>query len=610
MTETDGFWHLPLSAQMQGDKIRFRVWAEKPQTVEVVLFEGEKEIAAHPLQVDEDKYWVTLLDNLGAGTQYMYRLDGKTLRPDPVSRYQPKGVHGVSEVIQACKFKWTDANWRGIPASKIVLYEAHVGTFTPEGTFNSFMAKLDYLKDLGVNTIEIMPLSAFPGERGWGYDGVYPFAPAQCYGHPDDFKKLIDEAHKRGLAIILDVVYNHFGPDGCYLRDYSQEYFTKAYSTPWGEGINFAHPQVRYFFVQNALYWAHEFHLDGFRLDATHAIQDDSPVHILAEIQQAVQSSLPPERHFVIYAEDNRNEVRLIEKVENGGYGLQGLWGDDYHHQIRVALAKDHEGYYKDFTGTSQDIAATINKGWFYEGQFSEFEGKPRGTPAAGFAPDHFVHFIQNHDQIGNRAVGDRLNHNITPAEYRAAAALLLLGAYPPMLFQGQEWAASAPFQYFTDHNPELGKLVTEGRRAEFAHFASFKGETVPDPQAETTFLNSKLKWDEITQPPFSQVLQLHKDLLKLRCNLKIFHPSRRGTYVATALNGKALVLNYHGNNERLLVIVNFNSTIHYDLPEDVNWQIILNSENEKYGGQGEKVLTFTDEQVTLRGVATVALKG
>lgn len=606
-------WQLPISANVEGNAVRFRVWSPEAEKLEAVIFENGKQVAAHELRRDGEGFFVGLAENLGAGTRYQYRLNGDKLRPDPASRYQPEGVHGVSEVIDPSQFNWTDQHWNGVSPDKAIIYEVHVGTFTAEGTFAAIINKLDYIKNLGVTIIELLPVADFPGSRNWGYDGVDLYAPANAYGHPDDMRRLIDAAHAKGLAVIQDIVYNHLGPDGNYLRDFSTDYFTDKHKTPWGDALNFECKAVREFFINNTLYWTHEFHVDGLRLDATHAIIDTTTEHILAEINRRVRETLPSERQFLIYAEDARNENKLVRPVQDGGYGLDGVWADDLHHEIRVTVAGDHESYYQDFEGNAYELATTLNQGWLFQGQKTPRSGEARGTAADVVAPDKFVVCIQNHDQIGNRAVGDRLNQDVNLEAYRAASAVLLLCPYTPLLFMGQEWAADTPWQFFTDHNPELGKLVTEGRRKEFEGFESYGKEEVPDPQADSTFENSKLNWQEPSQPPHAQTLALYQDLLKLRSSLLTQRQRQRDSYKALALADRLLALRYYssdGSGKDLLLLVSLmndgkQSCNLQDRPETSkgetkNWTIVFNSEDERYSGAGRDAMKYNPEAGTV----------
>jgi maltooligosyltrehalose trehalohydrolase len=521
-------WKPTLGAWRNGGKTYFRLWAPEARTVEAVReTKGAAELSL-PLGRSADGFFEGSSSEFQPGDLYRYRIDGQGSYPDPASRWQPQGVHGPSQVVDAAAFGWTDAEWRGRRLEELVLYELHVGTFTPAGTLQAAAEKLPVLHDLGVTAVELMPVADFPGDRNWGYDGVALFAPARCYGTPDDLRRLVDEAHRIGLAVHLDVVYNHFGPDGAYHGVYSPYYFSRTHKSPWGAAVNFDGPQsagVRKFFIENALYWIHEYHLDGLRLDATHAIVDTSGRHFLAELSDAVRESLSAGseagRAVVVIAEDVRNLAWMVKPESEEGWGLDGVWSDDFHHEMRRFLAGDRDGYFEDFGGTAEEIAATARHGWFYSGQYAPFFGQERGSDPGGIPPQRFVFFLQNHDQVGNRALGERLNHQIDAAAYRAATALLLLLPETPLLFMGQEWAASAPFQFFTDHHAELGKRVTEGRRDEFRRFAAFADpETrrrIPDPQEPQTFERSRLDWEEREAEPHASTIRYYRSLLALR---------------------------------------------------------------------------------------------
>jgi maltooligosyltrehalose trehalohydrolase len=596
-------WRLPIGANVVAGGTRFRIWAADAHQVEVVLYDPARPTTIQMLVAEGDGYFAADVPGVGPGAWYMYRVDGGEPRPDPAARSQPESVHGPSCVVDPAAFVWTDTGWYGLPREDLVIYELHVGTATPEGTFDALIGRLDDLRALGVTAIELMPVADFPGERSWGYDGVCLFAPARTYGGPEGLRRLVDAAHARGLAVLLDMVYNHLGPDGNYLRQFSRAYFTDRHVTPWGEALNFDGPDsqpVRAFFIANACYWAHEYHIDGLRLDATHAILDESPTHILAELAASVRATLPPDRHFQLIAENERNDPTLARPPAAGGYGLDGIWADDFHHQMRVALAGDRDGYYADYRGTASDLAATLRQGWFYTGQDSPYLGQPRGAPADDLPFPAFIHCIQNHDQIGNRALGDRLHHQIGLDAYRAATALLLLSPATPLLFMGQEWAASSPFQFFTDHHEELGRLVTEGRRAEFATFAAFAGAAVPDPQALETFVRSKLRWTERAEPPHAGVLRLYRDLLDLRRQHPALRERSRDSVAVVALGERTLALRQStavAPGAALLALVHLGGALaHVDLgaqvetaaPGGYHWAPMLDSEAPLYGGSGE----------------------
>jgi maltooligosyltrehalose trehalohydrolase len=510
-----------LGATVEPGGVRFRVVSPVAQRMEIVVEDGSGQSKLYSMSRREGGLFEAFIDGLQAGARYRYRMDGgDTLYPDPASRFQPKGVHGPSEVIDPNAYRWQDAGWTGVPQRELVFYELHVGTFTPEGTFEAARAKLPYLRELGVTAVELLPVAAFPGERNWGYDPAAQFAPAHPYGRPDDLRRFVDDAHRLGLAVYLDVVYNHFGPDGAYVVGLNPQMFTDHHHTPWGQAINLddeGSAAVRAFFLENAVYWLREFHVDGFRLDATFALVDDSPKHFLAELAEVV-ADVPGWRRLLI-AEDPRNMRQLVEPRDRGGYGLDGIWADDFHHLVRRHLAGDHHAYYGDFSGKVQDIALTLKQGWFYTGQHAASWNGPRGTPTDGLKPEHFVFCLQNHDQVGNRPQGNRLSDDISLDAYRAASALLLFAPQLPLLFQGQEWATKTPFLYFTDHHPELGKLVSEGRKEEFKGFPAFQGD-VPDPQDERSFLRSKLDWGELGKEAHAGMLALYRDLLALRREL------------------------------------------------------------------------------------------
>lgn len=609
---------LHIGAQPDTTGTHFRVWAPNAHQVEVIIYDGNDPTASHILSAEAAGYHSGHIKEIRPGTRYMYRLDGGDPRPDPASRFQPETVHGPSQVVDPLAFTWTDGDWHGLPLEDLMVYELHVGTATPDGTFESLIERLDELRTLGITAIELMPVADFPGDRNWGYDGVDLFAPARAYGGPEGLRRLVNAAHERGLAVLLDVVYNHFGPDGNYLRQYSTAYFTDRHHTPWGAALNFDGPdshEVREFFIANACYWAHEYHLDGLRLDATHAIVDDSPTHILAEMVARVHETLPAERHFLLIAENEHNDPQLVRPPKAGGLGLNGVWADDFHHQVRVALAGDRDGYYEDYNGSTDDLATTIEQGWFYIGQESPHLKRFRGAPADDVAPMRFVYCIQNHDQVGNRATGDRIHHTIELIAYRAASVLLLLAPQTPMLFMGQEWAATTPFLFFTHHNEELGKLVTQGRRAEFASFTDFSGEQVPDPQALDTFQRSKLRWEERDQMPHAGVYQLYRDLITLRQQHLTFRNRSREHYSITALGDSTVVLRYTvaESDDVVLVLINLRGEVQLDLtahtitspPAGRTWQMTLDSEDTQYGGSGTMSL---GEVIRLSGARALVL--
>jgi maltooligosyltrehalose trehalohydrolase len=476
----------------------------------------------------------------------------------------------------------------------LVIYELHVGTFTREGTFRDIAARFDHLKGIGVNAIELMPIADFAGDRNWGYDCVSIYAPSRAYGKPDDLRALVNAAHGAGLAVILDVVYNHLGPDGNYMGAFSDHYFNPVHHTPWGAAFNLDGPDaapVRRHFAENPLYWVKEFHMDGFRLDATHAIPDDSPKHLIQEIAEEIQVL-----GGLVICEDPRNERKLILPREKGGYGCDAVWADDFHHVVRVQMTNENEGYMGYFKGTMEELLKTVREGWLFTGELQR-DGIPRGTSGVDIEPEHFVHCISNHDQVGNRAYGDRVNQLISPAAYRAASALLIAGPYTPMFFMGQEWSSSSPFLYFTDHHAELGKGVTEGRRKEFSEFSEFKDSSkralIPDPQALTTFTKSKLNWTELEQPPHRETLRLYSDFVRFRqANLTDRH---RGHWQVEQVSRTAIAIRYHRKSGGDILIVTQLTTndsilkLESELLRPANgraWEIVLSSNEPIYGGK------------------------
>lgn len=512
-------------AILRADGVLFQVWSAADR---IELYVEGAVPSTYQLEARSDALKQVFIPGLTAGARYGYRIDGKGPFPDPASRFQPSGVHGLSEVVDP-KFPWTDEGFSPRPWKEAVLYELHCGAFTSEGTFSAASHRLEHLRSIGVTAVELMPLADSPGRRNWGYDGVSLYAPNRNYGRPEDLRALVNHAHQLGLAVYLDVVYNHFGPDGAYHRLFHPGFYSARLKTPWGDSLNFDEEHsanTRAFFLCNALHWLEEYHIDGFRLDATHAIQDSSTVHFLAEFAETLHRRAAEMRRSVqIIAEDARNLRMILESPQQGGYGVDAVWADDFHHQVRRALAGDSAGYYTDYDGRPANIARTLRNGWFYEGQHSVHHDAPRGTPTGDLDRSRFIICIQNHDQIGNRARGERLHHQIPAHSHRAASALLLLAPETPLLFMGQEWAATAPFQFFTDHNDELGPLVSEGRRREFAHFPEFSDETarasIPDPQAEETFLRSKLQWGELETPEHQAMLRWYTRVIALRRRIR-----------------------------------------------------------------------------------------
>jgi malto-oligosyltrehalose trehalohydrolase len=494
-------------------RMRFDVWAPNAGSVEV-----EVNGVRHPMTGAERAGWWTAV---AEGGDYGFVLDGEGPFPDPRSLRQPDGVHGLSRVHDHQRFRWTDDAWRGRPLAGSVLYELHVGTFTPEGTFEAAIGRLGHLVELGVDAVELMPVAAFPGRHGWGYDGVDLWAVHEPYGGPDGLKRFVDACHRRGLAVVLDVVYNHLGPNGNYLSHYGP-YFTDAHRTPWGPAVNVdraGSDEVRAFIIGNALMWLRDYHLDGLRLDAVHAIQDQRAIHVLEELAGAVaRLSAETGREMFLIAESDLGDPRLVTAREAGGYGLDAQWSDDFHHALHALLTGERQGYYCDF-GSPAALAKTLTRVFFHDGSWSSFRGRTHGRPVDPLrTPGHrFVGFLQNHDQVGNRATGDRISGHLSPAMLKIGAALLLTAPFTPMLFMGEEWGAGTPWRFFTDHvDPELARAVSEGRRREFADHG-WTSEEVPDPQDPETYRRSVLDWDEPDRPPHRELLEWYRALIALR---------------------------------------------------------------------------------------------
>jgi maltooligosyltrehalose trehalohydrolase len=491
-----------------------RVWAPFAQKAALVTSSERIEMCA-----EGDGWWSAELDDRIACADYGFSLDGGDPLPDPRSPWQPEGPFGFSRPVDHARFKWTDAGWRQPPLGSAVIYECHVGTFSQSGIFDGAIERLGYLKDLGITHLELMPVAEFEGERGWGYDGVDLWAPHHAYGGPDGLKRLVDACHVAGLGAILDVVYNHLGPSGNFLQRYGP-YHTNRYKTPWGDAINLddaGSDEVRRFLCDNALMWLRDYHFDALRIDAVHAIFDSSATHFLEQLAAEVhtlQGQLG--RPLAVIAESDLNQPRLVTAPEAGGYGLDAEWSDDFHHAIHAYLTGERSGYYEDF-GSLADVAKALSQVYVYDGKRSKFRRRAHGRPVRGLASDRFVVCIQNHDQVGNRAMGERLGHLVSPEHLKIAAALLITSPYVPLIFQAEEWAASSPFQYFVDYrDPKLAVAVRDGRRKEFAHFID-DPERVPDPQAPDTFMRSKLNWDERDRGPHREIVDWYRSLIALR---------------------------------------------------------------------------------------------
>jgi len=581
--------------------------------VEFVIDRGE----SHELTRGEDGMFERTVSGVSAGTRYWFRLDGDRLRPDPVSRFQPDGPHGPSEVVDPDAFKWTDQAWAGVKPAGQVLYEMHVGTFTPQGTWTAAANELDALADLGITVIEMMPVGDFAGRFGWGYDGVNLYAPTRLYGTPDDLRAFIDRAHVAGLGVILDVVYNHLGPDGNYLEEFSADYFTDRYKNDWGRAINFEESEpARAYFVENAGYWIDEFHFDGLRFDATQDIKDASREHVIESMVRRAREAAGQKRIYLI-AENEPQETKLVRPPAEGGYGLDALWNDDYHHTAVVALTGRREAYYTDYTGSAAELIACAKYGYLYQGQWYGWQNKPRGTPALDLPSRAFVAYIENHDQVANSAFGRRLHRLSSPGRYRAMTALTLLGPATPLLFQGQEFASSAPFLFFADHREELREPIRSGRREFLSQFASMSdpavGPALPSPVDEATFLECKLDLNQRTSHAWAYAL--HRDLLRLRRDHKtISNPERIDGAV---LRTNVMALRYFGRAEHYLLIVNLGRDLDLSpAPEPLlappgpdGWSLLWSSESIAYAGDGPAPLNQQSEW-RLPGEAAVLLLG
>jgi maltooligosyltrehalose trehalohydrolase len=584
-----GHWSLERGAALSaGGTARFVVWAPRAREVVLRVRAGgpSRDVRLEP---GGGGFFEARVAGVSAGTDYVYGVDGRD-RPDPVSRHQPHGVHGPSRVVDPGAFAWTDRGWPGVAMADLVLYELHVGTFTEAGTFDAVIAHLGALRDLGITAIELMPVAEFPGGRNWGYDGVHLYAPQSTYGGPEGLRRLVDAAHARGLAVMLDVVYNHLGPEGNYLAEFGP-YFTDRHRTPWGPALNFDgadSDEVRRHFVENARYWVGEFHVDGLRLDAVHAIADASATHILAEIAEAVHADAAAlGRRVVVIAESNLNDPRLVRPRDRGGYALDGQWSDDFHHAVHAALTGERSGYYADFGGVER-IARALRERFVHAGAYSTYRRRRHGAPATDVPRDRFVVFVQNHDQVGNRARGDRLSTLVSFDAQKVAAALLLLSPYVPLLFMGEEYGETSPFQYFVSHG-DAGVIaaVRAGRQQECATFG--RGGTVPDPQDEATFLCSRLDRSRIAQPQHRQLLALHRDLLRLRREEPCLRPGAAEVTVEADAAGAWLALGLARGRRRLLAAFNLGEEareLSLDVGGPARWDLRLSTDAACYGGR------------------------
>ena len=619
MSEREIKRRYPIGAQLIGDgRVHFRIWAPKAKTLEVAIDGNFHELAPEP-----DGYFSGSVE-AQAGTLYRFRLNGEgNLYPDPVSRYQPEGPHGPSCVVDPRQFAWSDRAWKGSKLAGQIMYEMHIGTFTPEGTWRAAVEKFPLLKEDGITLLEMMPIADFPGRFGWGYDGVNMFAPCHLYGSPEDLRFFIDRAHAIGLGVILDVVYNHFGPDGNYLGVFSDDYIHRERANEWGDSLNFdghnSRP-VREFFISNGRYWIDEFHFDGFRFDATQSIHDESDEYIVGAIGRAARKEAG-ERSILLIAENEPQEPKLIRPRSEGGDDLDALWNDDWHHTALVAMTGNREAYFTDYLGSPQEFVSAAKYGYLFQGQPYVWQEAPRGYAALGAPPAAFVCFIENHDQISNTAFGERVRFLTSPGRYRAMTALLLLGPWTPLLFQGQEFGASTHFQFFTDVGDDnLKEAIRKGRYEFLAQFPSVAGEDVqarlPLPSAPSTFERCKLNWENRAQYP--QLYELHRDLIRLRKNDPRFREIIPKGVDGAVLGRRSFVLRYFAEKpeETRLLLVNLDTQqVFSPAPEPLlappdghEWETMWTSDAPQYGGIGmSKVVNnlgwtmFAESTVALR---------
>jgi maltooligosyltrehalose trehalohydrolase len=615
----------PIGVEVVSGEVHARVWAPKAQRVEVALAaddEASLRSTYVDLQPEGNGYYSGLLEGAAAGQLYGFRLDGgDRLWADPASRFQPRGPEGVSEIIDASDFAWSDESWQGCQDSGQVIYEIHVGAFTQAGDWESAARELPELTRIGITMIELMPVADFSGEFGWGYDGVCMFAPTRLYGRPDDFRRFVDRAHSLGLGVILDVVYNHFGNIGNYVTQFSDDYVTDRYDNEWGGAINFdggnAEP-VREFFTSNVRYWIEEFHLDGFRFDATQAIHDASADHILTNLTRTAREAAGKRSVFLV-VENEPQDVRNLRSPAEGGFGMNACWNDDFHHAAMVRLTGQNRAYFSDYLGSSQEFIAALKRGFIYQGQVSRWQGKPRGTPTNGLPAKAFVTFLQNHDQVANSGRGERVHTLTSPGRYRAMAALWLLSPQTPLFFQGQEFAASTPFLYFADYKGDIAQSVSQGRAKFLSQFPALATpemqRLLSDPADVKTFRRSKLNFDERQQ--HAQTYALHTDLLKLRREDPVFRLQRADRLDAAVLNADCFVVRYFGDqgNDRLLLVNWGRDLLLSPVPEPLmappaerSWSMLWSSESHAYGGGGTGPLKI-EKGWSIPGEAAVVLE-
>lgn len=583
-----------IGVKFNADEAEVIVWAPNTDTVTLIIDAEPTPISMHEAEYG---YWKINTAQLKEGDRYKFQLDDGQSYPDPASISQPEGVHKSSEAIDLNTFLWTDSNWNNQPLSSYIFYELHVGTFSPEGTFKGIEEKLAYLKELGITAIEIMPVAQFPGERNWGYDGVFPFAVQHSYGGAEGLQSLVNACHLAGLAVVLDVVYNHLGPEGNYLEKYGP-YFTNKYATPWGTAINFDDAWsdgVRHYFIKNVLMWFRDFHIDALRLDAVHAIKDFSPKHILQEIKERVDElmSMTGKTHYLI-AELDLNDNRYINKIEEHGYGMDAQWVDEFHHALRVTATNEHTGYYQDFNGI-QHLAKSYTDAYVYDGMYSPHRKKTFGVKATENTGEQFVVFSQNHDQVGNRMLGERTSQLLSIEMQKLMAGAVLVSPYLPFFFMGEEYGEANPFLYFVNHSDaDLARAVTEGRKREFAEF--HRAEDAPDPNAESTFLQSKLQWNTIHQLPQKQIFDYYKAFISLRKSEPVLQVlNRNHVNVSVQEDQQLLVLERSEGDATILCLLNFSNKIqsYSVVTGNKEWHKILDSAATQWNGPGELAPTI-----------------
>ena len=587
----------------QNGNCEFTVWAPCSKGIILdIIYPHSHRVA---MEKGEDGYWHILVNNIHPSSKYFYLLENSRQRPDPASFFQPEGVHGPSVVVDHTRYQWEDQIWEGIPLQTMIIYELHVGTFTPEGTLEAIIPRLQDMRFLGINTIEMMPVAQFPGERNWGYDGTYPFAVQNSYGGPDALKNFVNACHKQDIAVILDVVYNHLGPEGNYLEEFGP-YFTDHYKTPWGKAINFDGADsdgVRNFFTQNALYWFQVFHIDGLRLDAIHGIYDKGAKHILEELSEEVEkfSSYQGRKHYLI-AESDLNNPRIIRPREKGGYGIDAQWCDDFHHSLHSLLTREKEGYYVDF-GTIGNLKKSFEQGFVLSGNYSSYRKRRHGASPEGLSAQQFIVFSQNHDQVGNRKFGERLSILVDFERLKLAAGAVFVSSYIPLMFMGEEYGEDTPFHYFVSHSdPELIKAVREGRKKEFKSFTW--NQEPPDPQSIETFLGSKVKWEKRFEEKHRVLLGFYQRLIALRKKIPALHNNNKNSLNISTIEDKKVIFihRWHGDSH-IWSLLNFNeqkTSVLLNIPEGT-WIKRLDSSAQKWLGPG----SFIPEKITEKKALT-----